>query len=349
MLKVQPAILLVCLIFLSGCDDDDTGPDIRSLVLTLSKNKIVADGVDFSKVKVVNQSGADIMEYIDIYLDDKILDGDKIVSSTPSISTVCAKYNDLRSNEEVLEIVEDRNLRFLKNVLLEQYTGTWCGWCPRAVSQINNLEKTDDDIVHVAYHLSDEFVYQYNMTLFQSFGFTGIPTVHADRSEVWQGEGSVISSMHAPSRIGLSIEVSGNTGEIMTDISVKFGYYFTNTLLLSVFLLHDSLVANQANYYNTDPSSVWYNAGNPMTDFVHRNVMMRAGTDMLGDVIPSSSVELGGTYNKRVTFRSFTVNDIRKMFVIAFVAAGSGTNKGEVLNCIKAKVGQKAEFVYDDD
>ena len=344
-------IALSCFsIILPGCDgDEETGPDIKSLLLTVSKSKIVADGTDFAKVTVVSQSGTDVMDYATVYNNDKELNGDKIASSAPSVSTVYAMYNNIKSNEAEIEFVEDKNLKFEKNVLIEQYTGTWCGWCPRAIAQIIDLQKTDNKIVHVAYHLSDEFTYVYNQQLFQSFGFTGIPTVHADRIEVWQGEVSAISSMHNPSRIGLSLEVTGNSSQISADVNVKFGYDFTNSLILSVFLLHDSLVANQANYYNTDASSVFYGAGNPMPGFVHRNVMWRAGTDMFGDLIPSASTDLGAIYNKKFSFTSFSSNDIKKMIVVVFVVSGSGEQTGDVMNCVKAKVGQKLEFEYDDD
>lgn len=348
--KLRMAILLSLALIIPGCDgDENSDPDIKSLLLSLSKNKIVADRTDYAKVTVKDQNGMDRTASVTIYFNDDILTFNKIVAATPSTSTVYARYNSIESNEEVLEAVEDRNLKFEKNVLIEQYTGTWCGWCPRAIDQIHKLELVDSRIVHNAYHLSDEYAYMSNASLFQSFGFTGIPTVHADRSKVWQGEVPVITAMHDPSRIGLSIEVTGTSSEINADVNVKFGYDFTNSLNISVFLLHDSLIANQANYYNTDATSVYYNAGNPMPNFIHRNVMMRPGTDMFGDVIPNSSIDLGVIYNKKVTFRSFTSNDLKKMVVIAFVAASSGEKSGEVLNCIKAKVGQKTDFAYDDD
>ncbi|MFH0841246.1 MAG: Omp28-related outer membrane protein [Bacteroidota bacterium] len=348
--KLRLAILLSLALVIPGCDGDkDTIPDIESLLLSLSKNKIVADGIDYAKVTVKDQNGMDITASVTIYYNDEIITFNKIVTTTPSTSAVYASYENIESNEEVLEAVEDRNLKFKKNVLMEQYTGTWCGWCPRAIDQIHNLELADSSTIHVAYHLSDEFAYISNLSLFQSFGFTGIPTVHADRSEVWQGEVPVITAMHDPAPIGLSLEVTGTSSEINADVNVKFGYDFTHSLNISIFLLHDSLVAGQANYYDTDVTSVYYKAGNPMPGFIHKNVMLKPGTDMFGDVIPSASVDIGVIYNKQVTFSSFTCNDLKKMVVIAFIAASSGEKTGEVLNCIKAKVGQKIDFVYDED
>jgi hypothetical protein len=92
----------------------------------------------------------------------------------------------------------------------------------------------------VAHHLSDEMTYNLNMTLFQSFGFTGVPTVHADRNLVWQGNASEIDKLHTPSRTGISLDVSGTAQMISAKVDIKFGYDFTEELKLSVYLLHDS-------------------------------------------------------------------------------------------------------------
>lgn len=351
MYKLQIVVLSIAfLVFFTGCDDNgDDGLDIKSLELTLSKSRIVGDSTDFAKVSVANQDGISVMEYITIYFNEEIITGDKILSSTPSVSTVYAMFNNIKSNEAEIEVVEDKNLKFDKYVLLEQYTGTWCGWCPRAIYQISTLQETDNKTVHVAYHLSDEMTYDLNASLFQSFGFTGIPTVHADRNIVWNGEPSEIKPLHSPSRIGISMEVTGNIAQISASVDVKFGYDFTEELELSVYLLHDSLVADQANYYDTDPSSPYYMAGSTMANFVHRNVMVQSGTDIFGDLIPSASVDIGSIYSKKINFTSISGIELKKMVVIAFVTCGSGPKIDQVLNCIKARVGEKQEFVYADD
>ena len=349
MYKLQIVVIFALSIFIAGCDgDEDDGSNIKYLELILSKSRIVGDSTDFAKVSVVNQGGISVMEFITVYFDGKIISDDKILSSTPSVSTVYAMYNNMKSNEAEIEVIEDKNLKFDKNVMLEQYTGTWCGWCPRAINQISTLQKTNNNIVHVAYHLSDEMTYSLNASLFQSFGFTGIPTVHADRNIVWNGEPSEIKPLHSSSRIGISLEVTGNIALITANVNVKFGYDFAEGLELSVYLLNDSLIADQTNYYDTDPTSPYYKAGSPIVSFVHRNVMIKSGTDMFGDLIPSSSIDIGSVYSTNIKFTNFTCSEIKKMVVIAFVTCSSGPKTDQVLNCIKARVGEKLEFVYTD-
>ena len=349
--KYRFTILFIAFsVLVTGCKkDEESESPITSLKLELSKNRIVGDSIDYAKVTVTDQKGVNVNDLVKIYYKGSEFEGTNIRSSVPSKSSVYAMYNDIKSNEADLEVVEDKNLKFVKQVLMEQYTGTWCGWCPRAIFQIGNLEKTDNDVVHVAHHLSDEMTYSLNMSLFQSFGFTGVPTVHADRNLVWQGDVSEIGKLHSPSRTGISIDVSGTEQMISAKVDVKFGYDFTEELKLSVYLLHDSLVSIQANYYNTDPASPYYQAGATMTHFIHRNVMMKSGTDMFGDAIPSSAVDIGSIYSKKIDFTSFTSNDLNKMVVVAFVTWGSGPKSGQVNNVAAARMGHKVEFRYSDN
>jgi hypothetical protein len=152
--------------------------------------------------------------------------------------------------------------------------------------------------------------------------------------------------MHAPSRVGISLEVTGNPAKVSAAVSVKFGLDYSDDLALTVYLLHDSLTADQANFYNNDPASPWYKKGSTMTGFVHRNVMTRTGTDMYGDLIPSSSVDIGSVYSKNIDFTSFRCEDIRRIVIIAFVTYRTGKNAGKVINSAMGMVGEKKDFVY---
>jgi hypothetical protein len=113
---------------------------------------------------------------------------------------------------------------------------------------------------------------------------------------------------------------------------------------LSVYLLHDSLVADQTNYYNTDPLSPYYQKGSPMIGFVHRNVLLKAATNMFGDVIPSDSIDIGTTYSKSFAFSNFRCDNLNYMYVVALVAYQG--ESGKVVNSMRVRVGEKKNLVY---
>ena len=322
---INIVFLMIFVIAGSGCKEKDELPDIKTLTLTLSKDKILSNGVDTAIITVVNQTGLDVKQFVTIYNNDIIYSNKDFVSTTPSISKFYASFGNIKSNEVVVEVIEDKNLKFEKNVLIEQYTGTWCGWCPRAIYQIENLQVTDKKIAHIALHLSDEMTFNMSLTLFQSFGFTGIPTIHADRSLVWTGNNAAISPLHSPSRAGLAIKVSGVSSNVTADVKIKFGMGFSENLKLSVYLLDDGLIANQANYYNTDPTSPYYQKGATMANFVHKNVLMKVGTNMYGDAIPPDSIGIGTTYSRTFSFSGLNPDHLAKIKVVAFITYANGS------------------------
>jgi hypothetical protein len=236
-------------------------------------------------------------------------------------------------------------VKFEKNVLMEQYTGTWCGYCPRAIAQIDNLMLTDKKIVHISLHLSDEMTFNLNNSLFQSFGFTGVPTVHADRSVTWSGNINTITPLHSSANAGLAINVTNSGNTINATVRVKFGNSFTESLKLSVYLLEDGIIANQSNYYNTDPASPYYQKGSPIPNLVHKNVLIKIGTDMFGDAIPTASVIQGGVYSKTVSFTGINTAKLANYRVAAFVTYSNGNIAKKVLNCISGSVGDNTDFI----
>lgn len=257
----------------------------------------------------------------------------------------CEKDNNSPDNPENPSNPTPASLLFEKNVLLEQYTGTWCGYCPRAVGQIEDLLKADSKVVHIALHLSDEMSYSSNASLFQSFGFTGVPTVHADRISVWTGNINTISSMHTPENLGLALNVTSSGTTVTANVRVKFGKQYFDALKLSVYLLTDNLSANQANYYNSDQSSKYYQKGSPITNFIHRNVMTKSGTDMFGEVIPASNTIYNGIYSKTIDFAGISSALIPNIRIVAFVAYGNGANNKRVINSIMASAGENKDFI----
>ncbi|MDP3436787.1 MAG: Omp28-related outer membrane protein [Bacteroidales bacterium] len=236
-------------------------------------------------------------------------------------------------------------LKFEKNVLLEQYTGTWCGYCTRSIAQIENLHTVNQKFVHIALHLSDAMTFPQNSALFSSFGFTGVPTVHTDRASTWNGNVTAIVDMQIPAGAGLAINVTGSGTSVSVTAQAKFGTGFPDGVRMSVYMLEDGIVANQANYYNTDPSHAFYGKGNPVPNFIHNNVLTKIGTDMFGDLIPAAEVGVGKVYSRSFTFSNISADKFSKLKVVAFLTHNSGSKQKQVINAVAASVGQNKGFV----
>lgn len=241
--------------------------------------------------------------------------------------------------DEVSATPSPTPLLYEKSVLLEQFTGTWCGYCPRAIGQIEDLIAVDTKIAHVAHHLNDEMTYSENSALFQSFGLTGVPTVYADRTSFFTGSSATITPLHAPANIGLGLKVTGAGTTITARVTVKFGKFYSEGLKLTIYLITDNKIADQVNYYNNDVTSRYYQMGSPIKNFVHKNVMTKAGTDMFGEAIPPVSVVHSGSYVKTADFTGLNSSSFSNIKVVAFVTYSNGIYNKRVVNAIIGSVG----------
>lgn len=69
----------------------------------------------------------------------------------------------------------------LRTVVAEEFTGTWCGWCPSAMEGLYNLEQqVGNRLAVVAYHVSDVFQVPGCVDRKNYYTVTGYPTVMLD-------------------------------------------------------------------------------------------------------------------------------------------------------------------------
>lgn len=125
-----------------------------------------------------------------------------------STSDACRKAYSVQVVEKGGEVVEDgayiygsvthvdRMQSLQRNVLMEEFTGLWCGWCPRGARAMELLsEKYGDKFIPVAVHgyeteayYSPEYAY-----VLQNFAGSGFPSATLNRlstSDPYYGTGS---------------------------------------------------------------------------------------------------------------------------------------------------------------
>jgi hypothetical protein len=84
-----PGIIILAF---SSCKKQDNSPEITSLSLSVSKNKIPGDGFDSTRITVVDQAGLDVKKYVTLYYEDKVFGKNRFQSTTPSISMLYSMF-----------------------------------------------------------------------------------------------------------------------------------------------------------------------------------------------------------------------------------------------------------------
>jgi hypothetical protein len=203
-----------------------------------------------------------------------------------SILEVNGQTDTYTSNNTLTNSLEIFENTFPRKVVMEEGTGSWCGWCPRGTVAMENMrEKYPDSFIGLAIHNGDAMTvttYDQNMT---SKFFSGFPKAVVNRKmellgdPYFDGEEFFLSEMEIPSQIGL--ELTGEFNEDLTKIDLKTTTTFANdatnvNLKLAYVLVENGVTGyTQSNYYaggGNGPMGGFENRPSSIVDMVYNDV-----------------------------------------------------------------------------
>jgi len=110
---------------------------------------------------------------------------------SPGLNTGSFKVTTSIPTEVVVEVqayLSDAKASTDKVVLVEEFTGTWCGWCPYGVDSLKALEaQFGDRVAVISYHSGDVMENTTGAAVQDYIGVSGYPTAAIDRI-VFDGE-----------------------------------------------------------------------------------------------------------------------------------------------------------------
>jgi thiol-disulfide isomerase/thioredoxin len=302
-----------------------------------------ADNFDELIITVKDQNGADVTSGSTIRVNGTPYVSNKFYTNTPGSVTIKAEKGTATSSDVTVTATDPGPSPFTQKLLTEDYTGTWCGYCPRVGASLKTYSSSNPNCIVVGVHgpagSSDPYNYTYITQLANTFGITSYPSVIINRDSKWNENSTVLNSeltKRAPVGIGFETSVTGST--INVKAKVKFDITTQIPLKLIVMLVEDNLVASQTNYYAPTYGP------DPITNYVHKNTLRTAGTDIFGDDIPVAQQTSGNTWEKTMTINAAGYN-IGNCKVIATVVYGTnGLGRRGSLNTQEVTAGQNKNF-----
>ena len=343
-----------------------TGPD--SLHVSLSSTSISNNSWDADTITVKDYLGNDITSKCGLYLNSgsnaTYLSSRYFNAFTYGNFTISAVQGNLPSNAVPISISPSP---YTHKILVEDYTSTLCGFCPREIFDLDTYTQKQKNCVWVAVHCgglgADPYWYQYANSQQSSFGVTGYPSTIINRSYLWNEDSTVLSSeLKKGAYVGLAINSSVSGTTISGTAQVKFNVTTNKSYKIVIALIESGVFADQDNYYSPAGGKTPYLYGGkqPITNFEEKNCLRATSTNLLGDVIPSANTVANNVYSVPFTFntsgvtgnstanlKNYTVNTANCK-VVAYVVDANGawnstTNKG-VLNVQYAPVGTNQPF-----
>ncbi len=334
-------LLILGTLFLLSCsktESDFTATTQETITISSSTiNASTADSVTFTVLSSINSNN--VTAESKIFVNGSLITGNKFTFLAAGSFGVYATKGNLTSNVITVNVTAVAPKNYKHHVLVEEYSGTWCGNCPRILYAVDLLKQQTDKAIVVSTHLlnGDPFISTDGNSLAAQQGVSGVPNGFINRNITWTGPqdqnvSQVINAIQASSETGIAIN-SSTTGSNLT-VNIKIGYTnpLTGTAKLTAYLVEDKLFSSQTNY-----SSTLYGGQATIPNFEYSGVLRKVISSLSGDAIPTSGVSNAKDYTFAIPSN---ISNIANAKIVVLVTNASGT----VLNALEAKVGENKMF-----
>lgn len=255
-----------------------------------------------------------------------------------------------------------------KKVILEDYTGSWCGFCPRGLTVSNQIEATQPNVIALGVHQgasasSDAMATPYSNDVCNLFA-AGYPNGGIDRvkfpgqtdvgqsTNLWAARCSQRLIVSAPLNVFISSTYNQTSRVVDITVTANFVAAANGDFRIHCLLAEDSLTGvgagwDQHNYMgqgcsSADPSSPWYSFPCNIVGYNHRHVVReQLANDFWGEagIIPASPAA-GQNFSKTFTYTLPQSWDEDQMEIVAFVSNYGPTDADRsILNSNKVELG----------
>jgi thiol-disulfide isomerase/thioredoxin len=251
--------------------------------------------------------------------------------STPADNTLSTQFISVSQNSP-------------KKVVIEEGTGTWCGWCPRGAIAMHNAETSfPNDFIGITVHNNDPMTLAAYNT---GASFNSFPSMNVDRSLLKLSVGSDFSEfinarkpLIVPAALNATSSLAGRT--LTFNASAVFRTNFTNANFRFAAVVIENEVKgtisgyNQANYYAggaAGPMGGYESKPNPVpaADMVYDHVgrMLLGGYAGQTGSVPATITD-GQVVNYTFTADIPTTYNLDKIKVVLLLLDGT---TGEIVN-----------------
>ena len=283
-----------------------------------------------------------------------------------TIMTVNGEVDAVASNNSATQQLAVVSFLPDRGVVIEEGTGTWCGWCPRGAEAMDYLEAKYDNFYGIAVHNDDPMaVAAYDDSFSPFIGFA-YPTIAMDREDLDFMPNDLASfpdmdvaftrqtSVVAPATVNVKATIpEADSREVTIEISSEFVVPVSGDYRFNVVLTEDNVTGvtsgddiwDQRNFYagnNAGPMNGYENLPDPVpaADMVYHHVAraILGGFNGAANSVPTS-VTRGEVVTYTFNYNVPTGYDMANMHVIGmlidnsngYIVNSGGTSEFEIV------------------
>ena len=227
----------------------------------------------------------------------------------------------------------------IQKVILEEYTGAWCGYCPDGALILQSIEQNNQNVIGIAVHQGDAMEISSGTDLI-SFWSPAYPqaTINRDGNLYSRGQWGAASNTAAQGASSVTVSIDSMTYDNVTrqvNLQVKAAFTGPETgdMRFHLVVLEDNVTGsgsgyNQVNYFNNQANHPLQGAGNPIVGYTHNHVLRDQldGAWGTSGIIPTS-VNFGTAVTHNYTYTipaSYKAEDIH---LVAYVSRFDGNGQ----------------------
>ena len=150
-MKKNLILIVAALLIVIGCSSDyEILESQQNISLTANTSvQVIGEPVTFT---VKNSKGDLLTENAEFYVDGVKIEDNTFTSDVVGNFEVTAVYNSVTSAPLMINYHDGTGINFRKRMLMEDYTGVWCGWCPRVAHAVELVHNQTEDAIAVPIH-----------------------------------------------------------------------------------------------------------------------------------------------------------------------------------------------------
>lgn len=294
---------------------------------------------------LLDSNGDDTASEATFYVNGNVISGFTYNSANDGSFEVYAEY--MVDNESYSTPVKNFSVYTPKRkVVVEDYTGTWCGFCPAVALAIDTVKAATNHISVVAIHetgstLPDPMHFDDIEILKDEFGIGGLPQARLNRKQKWLDpykKEDVLAMAGNETNLSIAIDSKMTGSNLTIDTKLMYANGSEAGDKLVVYLVESGIIYAQTNYFNNTSGHPLEGHGNPIPDFVHNDALRNSLSDIFGDAIANTSAYT--EYKKQYSIEIPSEYNVDNLSVIVMVVNANN----EAKNSQHAEVGENKQY-----
>lgn len=284
-----PLVYTLIFILIYSCSKPESFNDLPAQQYALSPGLNVESSYlkdQLISFNMIDSEGNNITSSTSFIVDNQLINGNTISYDELGNHEVYADYT-IDSQINSTDLIGFNIVEPINKVVVEDYTGTWCGYCPPVAHAIYELKEVYDNIISVGIHNNDELTIDQESDLRSELGISGFPSARLNRTISWLDPyqiSDVNSLLSEENHVAISINSTLENIELGVDLRIVSNVELVNHKLV-IYLVESNLIYDQSNYFNYVEDSYFYNLGNPIENYSHQDVLRKSITNISGNVL----------------------------------------------------------------